>query len=163
MLFMLTRWPLFSPFYSPLQALHGSRRTEWEAEAEAHPDHVHQRPAEGAGAGFCWNALPGHLHQRRAGSQNRSDWSQSAGTQLPADSRSAPVTRGGTPTAHWRIYNGTILGHCVLNAAAFYCFLVKAFQFGRDAILAPHSHHLIWLFKKEKKKKGLSRIALSSC
>lgn len=77
--------PFFS-FYSSLQALHGSRRTEREAEAEAHPDHVHQRPAEGAGAGFCWDALPGHLHQRRVGSQNRSDWSQSAGRQLPADS-----------------------------------------------------------------------------
>lgn len=72
-------------FYSSLQALHGSRRTEREAEAEAHPDHLHQRPAEGAGAGFCRNALPGHLHQRGAGSQDRSDWSQSAGTQLPAD------------------------------------------------------------------------------
>lgn len=37
--------------FSSLQTLHGSRRTEREEEAEAHPDHVHQRPAEGAGAG----------------------------------------------------------------------------------------------------------------
>lgn len=59
----------------------------------------------------------------------------------PSRLQSAPVTRGGTRTAHWRTYNGTILGHYALNATAFYCFLVKAFWFGHDGILAPHSHH----------------------
>lgn len=34
------------------------------------------------------------------------------------------------------------MGHCVLNDTAFYSFLVKAFQFGRDCLLAPRSHHL---------------------
>lgn len=71
---------LFHSVHSSLQTLHGPRWTEREAEAEAHPDHVHQRAAEGAGAGFCWNALPGHLHPRGAGTQNRPDWSQGSGT-----------------------------------------------------------------------------------
>lgn len=107
-------------FYSSLQALHGSRRTEREAKAETHPDHLHQCPAEGAGAGFCWNTLPGHLHKRRAGSQNRSDWSQSAGTQLPA-----PVTHvGGTQIAHWRISNGTILTLPFKQPHIFFSFLL---------------------------------------
>lgn len=60
----------------------------------------------------------------------------------PSRLQSAPIKQGGIQTAHWGIYNGTIMGHCVLNDTAFYCFLVKAFQFGRDGILAPRSHHL---------------------
>lgn len=147
MLHMLTRWH-FIPFSSSLQALHGSRRTEREAKAETHPDHLHQRPAEGAGAGFCWNALPGHLHKRRAGSQNRSDWSQSAGTQLPA-----PVTHvGGTQTAHWRISNGTILTlrfkQPHIFSPLFAPFLVKALLFWHGDILAPQPYHLPMILKR---------------
>lgn len=87
---LLQRRALLTAFhlvYSPLQTLHGSRRVEREEEAEAHQDHVHQRAAQGAGAGFCRDALPGYLHQRGAGAENRSDWSQSAGTQPPAPRR----------------------------------------------------------------------------
>lgn len=56
-------------------------------------------------------------------------------------SQQTPVCSSYAQTAHWRTYNGTILGHYALNAIAFYCFLVKAFRFGHDGILAPHSHH----------------------
>lgn len=56
---------------SSLQALHRPRRTEREAEAEAHSDHVHQRAAEGAGARVRGDSLPGHLHARGARAEDR--------------------------------------------------------------------------------------------
>ncbi|XP_077388381.1 paired like homeobox 2Bb isoform X2 [Festucalex cinctus] len=64
---------------SALQAVHGPRRVEREAQAEAHPDHLHQRATEGAGEGLRRDPLPGHLHARGAGAQDRPDRSQSAG------------------------------------------------------------------------------------
>lgn len=47
---------------SALQAVYGPRGSEREAQAEAHPDHLHQRAAQGVGEGLRRDPLPGHLH-----------------------------------------------------------------------------------------------------
>ncbi|KAL7863719.1 hypothetical protein SRHO_G00127030, partial [Serrasalmus rhombeus] len=61
-----------------LQALHRPRRPEREEEAEAHPDHLHQRAAQGAREGFRRDPLPGHLHAGGARAQDRPHRGQSA-------------------------------------------------------------------------------------
>lgn len=73
--------------FSSLQVLLGSIRSEREAEAAAHQDHLHQLAAQGAGAGLRRDPLPGHLHARGAGAEDRPDRGPRAGEQ---DARARP-------------------------------------------------------------------------
>lgn len=75
--YFIKRKQLF-PF-SPLQVLLGPIWPEREEEAAAHQDHVHQLPAEGAGARVRRDALPGHLHPGGAGAEDRPDRGPSTG------------------------------------------------------------------------------------
>lgn len=65
--------------FSPLQVLLGPIWPEREEEAAAHQDHVHQLPAEGAGARVRRDSLPGHLHPGGAGAEDRPDRGPSTG------------------------------------------------------------------------------------
>lgn len=65
---------------SSVQTVYGSRWPQRKAETEADPDHLHQRPAEGAGASLRGDSLSRHLHERGAGAKNRPHGSTSAGS-----------------------------------------------------------------------------------
>ncbi|KAB0399172.1 hypothetical protein E2I00_003559, partial [Balaenoptera physalus] len=54
-----------------LQILPGTVGPAREAQAAAHPHHVYQRAAEGAGTRLRRDSLPRHLHARGAGAQDR--------------------------------------------------------------------------------------------